>query len=387
MSEFDGIRPYNDDEVVPTMERLIQDPEFLDTVTKLAMPKVGKFFAPFIRGLVRKRIQKKARDIQSVADLQAKFEFYLRREIDRTITNLTISGLDSFDRGKASLFVSNHRDIVMDPALVNWGLYQNGFTTLRIAIGDNLLTKPFASDLMRLNKSFIVNRSATAPREKLKAAKLLSKYIHHSVLVDNENVWIAQREGRAKDGIDVSNQAIISMFALSKPKPRPFEEFIEEARIVPVTISYEYDPCDTAKAQEIYQIETHGSYTKGEHEDVKSIAMGITGFKGNVHLHFGQPLGKGFENAEQVKQHLDDEMINNYVLHPSNCIAYEMLEKKTPKVVVGEANTPFDSNDWVDERKTFSDRIATCHPLHLNTLLQGYANPVYRKLSKAANAE
>lgn len=387
MSEFDGIRPYNDEEVVPTLERLIQDPEFLDTVTKLALPKMGKYIAPITRGLVRGRLRKETQNIKTVADLQARIEGYLGREISRTITHLSVSGLETFNRGQACLFVSNHRDIVMDPALVNWSLYQNGFTTLRIAIGDNLLTKPFASDLMRLNKSFIVNRSAKAPREKLKAAKLLSKYIHHSVLEDNENVWIAQREGRAKDGIDVSNQAIISMFALSRPKTQPFEEFIEEARIVPVTLSYEYDPCDTAKAQEIYQLETHGSYTKGEHEDVKSIATGITGFKGCVHIHFGEPLAKGFESAEQVKQHLDDEMIKNYVLHPTNCIAYEMLEKRTPKVVVGEQAAAFDEGDWSAERKLFSERTAACKPEHLDTLLKGYANPVYRKLGLTANAE
>ncbi|ABD81642.1 1-acyl-sn-glycerol-3-phosphate acyltransferase [Saccharophagus degradans] len=387
MSEFDEIRPYNDSEVVPTLQRLLEDKEFLDTVAKLGLPRAGKYIAPLVRGLIRGRLQKETASIQTVADLQAKIEFYLGREINRTITHLSISGLDNFDRAKASLFVSNHRDIVMDPALVNWSLYKNGFTTLRIAIGDNLLTKPFASDLMRLNKSFIVNRSATAPREKLKAAKLLSKYIHHSVLTDNENVWIAQREGRAKDGIDVSNQAIISMFALSKPKTQPFEEFIREARIVPVTLSYEYDPCDTAKAKEIYQKETEGTYKKGEHEDVKSIATGITGFKGCVHVHFGEPLTQNFENAEQVKLHLDKEIISNYVLHPSNCIAYEMLEKRSPKVLVGEKQIAFDTADWQAERKIFADRIATCDPQYLNTLLKGYANPVYRKLSLTANAE
>lgn len=387
MSEFDEIRPYNDSEVVPTLERLIEDKEFLDTVAKFVLPNVGKFIAPVMRGVIRSRLRKESAGIRTVADLQAKIEKYLGREINRTIPHLSISGLDNFDRGNASLFVSNHRDIVMDPALVNWSLYQNGFTTLRIAIGDNLLTKPFASDLMRLNKSFIVNRSATAPREKLKAAKLLSKYIHHSVLTDNENVWIAQREGRAKDGIDVSNQAIISMFALSRPKTQPFEDFIREARIVPVTLSYEYDPCDTAKAREIYQKETHGTYTKAEHEDVKSIAMGITGFKGCVHVHFGAPLTQSFENAEQVKQHLDKEIISNYVLHPSNCIAYEMLEKRSPKVLVGEKQVAFDSGDWAAERKIFKERIAACDPDILNTLLKGYANPVYRKLGLTANAE
>ena len=140
-------------------------------------------------------------------------------------------------RDRPYLFISNHRDIAMDPAFVNWVLYQNGFKTLRIAIGDNLLTKPFASDLMRLNKCFIVNRSATSPREKLKAAKKLSAYMHHSLTQDKSNLWIAQREGRAKDSLDITNPAIISMLALNKPKQEAFGDYIASLNIVPVSIS------------------------------------------------------------------------------------------------------------------------------------------------------
>ena len=182
----------------------------------------------------------------------------MRKMIDTTVSGLSVSGLDQLSPDQSYVFVSNHRDIAMDPALVNWVLHLNQHQTLRVAIGDNLLTKPYVSDLMRLNKSFIVNRSATAPREKLKAAKHLSSYIHHSITEDRQNIWIAQREGRAKDGLDRTNSAVIGMLGLSKAKPVPLADHIKTLNIVPVSISYEYDPCDEAKAKELYMQQTHG---------------------------------------------------------------------------------------------------------------------------------
>ena len=383
MSEFDDIRPYNDDEVGPCLKRLLANTEFLDAVAHMRFPNLGRYVSFFIRGSVRKRLANEFSGVVTVEAFQSVIESYFSAIIERTVNKLSFSGLDNLPRDKAALFISNHRDIAMDPAFVNWVLYHNGFTTLRIAIGDNLLSKPFASDLMRLNKSFIVNRSATAPREKLKAAKHLSRYIHSSVLHDNENVWIAQREGRAKDGLDVSNPAIISMIALSREKSRDFSDYIREANIVPVSISYEYDPCDQAKAREVFEKENSGSYKKEEHEDVRSIARGITGYKGNVHLNFGEPLKGDFTNAEEVTKELDRQIRANYVLHPSNCIAYEMLEACSPKVSVGADKIPFCDTDWNLQRAKFKEQIATCNSRYLHTLLAGYANPVKVRLQDA----
>ncbi len=380
MSEFDAIRPYDDEQVPEVLARLMADSEFLDSIAKFKLPRVGKFLAPLARGLVKKRLHEEFNDTQTVTDFQAKIESYLDDVMERTVDELTVSGLEHLDRSRAHLFISNHRDIAMDPAFVNWNLFKNGFSTLRIAIGDNLLTKPFASDLMRLNKSFIVNRSATAPREKLKAAKLLSKYIHHSVVNDNENVWIAQREGRAKDGLDVTNPAIISMLMLNKAKPDPFEDYLRALQIVPVSISYEFDPCDEPKARELYEREKHGDYKKGEHEDVKSIAQGIVGFKGNVHLSFGEPIIRGIENAEQLTENINAAIRRNYVLHPTNCFAYEMIEKKSPKVVVGAEGQMFDNMDFDRKRESFKDRISQTNSKYHDILLRMYANPVYQKL-------
>ena len=380
-AEFDDIRPYNDSEVRPTIERLLRDNEFLDTVARLKLPRLSRWCAPLVRPLVARALRKETAGVMTVDDFQQRLEKYVRQLLDDTVTELTISGLDHLTPGKAYCFISNHRDIAMDPAFVNWVLYHNGFQTLRIAIGDNLLTKPFASDLMRLNKSFIVNRSATAPKEKLKAARKLSSYIHHSVVNDNANIWIAQREGRAKDGIDKTNPAIISMLAMSRAKPESFGDFLTRANIVPVSISYEWDPCDEFKARELTMLKRDGRYEKGEHEDVRSIAKGISGFKGHVHLAFGEPLSNTINDVDEAVAMIDQAILSNYVLHPSNCVAYEMIERKSPVVPVGSSGQLFTEIDATEARRQLQERVNACDPQWRDTFLRIYANPVYIKLN------
>ncbi|WP_096084648.1 1-acyl-sn-glycerol-3-phosphate acyltransferase [Agaribacterium haliotis] len=383
MADFDDIRPYNDDEVDQVLDRLLRDREFLDAIVRLKFGAKAMAFAALLRPLVKFAMRRVRAPIHSVADFQAAIEGHLVRVLDETTSSMSVSGLDKLDSKQSYLFICNHRDIAMDPALVNLALYRAGFGTLRIAIGDNLLTKPFASDLMRLNKSFIVNRSASKPREKLKAAKNLSAYIRHSVLEDGENVWIAQREGRAKDGLDRTNSAIISMLALSKDKKQSLSEFIAEARVVPVSISYEYDPCDADKARELYMKSEHGSYEKGEQEDVRSIARGITGYKGHVHVAFGDLLSGQFEDTDAVTAELDKQILNNYQLQPSNAIAYELLQSQPPAVAVGEAGQRFDQCAFEHEKKVFKGRLESVPVAQRDIFLQAYANPVRDRLGEA----
>ncbi len=386
MSEFDDIRPYNDDEVRPTLLRLLDDEEFLDAIVRLKFPWLSRLVVPLVRPVARAGLRKELVGVATITDFQAKIERYMQQNIESTTTSLSFSGLEHLNAGKAYLFVSNHRDIAMDPAFVNWALFKNGFQTLRVAIGDNLLTKPFASDLMRLNKCFIVNRSATAPREKLKAAKLLSSYIHHSLKVDNANIWIAQREGRAKDSRDITNPAIVSMLALNKPKVDDFGEYIQSLNIVPVSISYEYDPCDQAKARELTILAEHGRYEKAEHEDVKSIALGISGQKGGVHVAFGEPLGKQFTSVEAVAAELNRQIAANYVLHPSNCIAYSIVYGEQPIVAVGAAQKTYLQADYALAQSEFENRLRSCSTPWRERFLSIYANPVVAKLPPSSTS-
>jgi hypothetical protein len=384
MNDFDDIRPYRDDEVRPTIERMLADPELTDAVTRLKFPALHGWLGWLLKPLVRMKLAQQLAGINDVKGFQRVVAKYMDSMIRTRVRSLTVSGLEKLDKHGAYLFISNHRDIAMDPAFVNWILYHNDCNTLRIAIGDNLLTKPFVSDLMRLNKSFIVNRSAKAPREKLKAAKYLSSYIYHSICNEHSSIWIAQREGRAKDGCDKTNSAVLGMIALNKPKTEDLAEYIRKLRIVPVSISYELDPCDAAKARELYMQRTEGSYQKEEHEDVKSIAMGIAGHKGNVHLAFGDVLDGNYADTDELVAALDHQILGNYVLHATNCFAYEMLHGKVPAVNYGANNTPYDPAKLRGERAEFETRINHIPGNQRDIALCIYANSV---VSKIANAD
>lgn len=382
MNEFDDIRPYDDHEVRPTLERLLTNPELADAIARLKFPRaassMGWLFRPLVQGAMRRQM----RGVESVLGFQEVVKGYMQRMINDTTSSLTTSGLDALDPEGAYLFVSNHRDIAMDPAFVNWTLYHGGFHTLRIAIGDNLLTKDYVSDLMRLNKSFIVNRSARAPREKLKAAKKLSAYIHHSIAEDRANIWIAQREGRAKDGKDKTNSAVVGMFSLSRPKTQPFAEYIRELKIVPVSISYEWDPCDAAKARELHQQRASGSYQKAEHEDVKTIAQGIAGQKGHVHVAFGEVLESDFENNDEVVAEIDRQILDNYALHATNCLAWERLNGDLPELEYGFPPKPCSAEALGEVRQRFELHLANIPADHRALVLEMYANPVAAKLDR-----
>lgn len=381
MTDFDDIRPYRDDEVRPTLDRLLADPEFTDAVTRLRFPSANTWLGWALKPLVKAKLAQQFSSVQDVDGFQHVVEKYMASMMEKRVKALTSSGLEKLDKKTAYLFISNHRDIAMDPAFVNWVLYHNNSNTLRIAIGDNLLTKPFVSDLMRLNKSFIVNRSAQAPREKLKAAKYLSSYIHHSICNEHSSIWIAQREGRAKDGFDKTNSAVLGMIALNKPKTEDLATYIRQLRIVPVSISYELDPCDAAKARELYLQRTQGSYQKEEHEDVKSIAMGIAGDKGNVHLAFGDILDGDYTDTDELVAALDKQILGNYVLHATNCFAYEMLHNKLPAVNYGVNNTPYNPAQLTAEKAAFAARMAAIPEGQREIALGIYANPVVSKLS------
>lgn len=386
MTEFDDIRPYNDDEVRSTLDRILADAEFVDVITRLKFPRLSRFLGGLLRPLVKRVMVRQVLGVDTIVAFQHIVEKYLEASLAKTTTAITCSGLDKLDPTHAYLFISNHRDIAMDPAMVNWGLYHAKFKTLRIAIGDNLLTKPYVSDLMRLNKSFIVNRSATAPREKFKAAKKLSAYIYHSVVEEKENTWIAQREGRAKDGFDKTNSAVVGMLGLNRPKTEVYSAYIKKLSIVPVTLSYELDPCDKDKAHELYQQKTTGTYEKGQQEDIKTIAKGITGKKGHVHIAFGDVLSGEFENADAVVAEIDRQVWQNYVVHATNCFAYQ-AETPAPSdsadLYYTYPSRLFKARDCLAMQQQFNTRLNNIPEQYRDIVQTMYANPVHNKLKNS----
>jgi hypothetical protein len=380
MDTYSDIRPYNDAEVRPVLDGLLGNSEFLGALCRMRFPRVarplGWLLEPVVAGVLRRQL----RDVSDVASMQQVVKGYMDRMIEQTTSGFTVSGIEQLAAESPYLFMSNHRDIALDPAFINYSLYRSGHDTVRIAIGDNLLTKDYASDLMRLNKSFIVRRSARGPRQMLAAYKQLSSYVRMSLAQEKVPVWIAQREGRAKDGFDQTDATIIKMLAMSQVKAEEsFADFIRLLRIVPVAISYQYDPLDEAKALELYTKEHSGSYAKGEQEDVLSIARGITGQKGDVHVAYGSPLQEECKDANDVAALIDRQVIGNYVLHPSNFFAYEQLYGSFPTGLCGGEQRAFDPARYRASGVEFAARL-TAMPEHLRPyVLNMYANCIVRK--------
>ena len=316
---FHDIRPYRDDEVSQVLFNILHDNEFIDVLTKYQFPKASKYVGFLLRPVVKQVLAARIGDVSSVKEFQQLVESYMAKMINRTTTKLSCSGIENLDPEEAYLFISNHRDIAMDPAFVNWMLYHAEMETVRIAIGDNLLRKPYASDLMRLNKSFIVKRGVQG-RERLTVLMQLSQYIDHSI-VGGHSIWIAQRSGRSKDGDDRTDPALLKMLHIGQRKARSFAEQAKRLNIVPVSISYELDPCDAMKATELAALSEDGEYKKGEFEDIQSIVRGITGDKGQVHVAFGEVITADFEDDEALAAELDRQIHANYRLHATNLAA------------------------------------------------------------------
>ncbi len=375
---FADIRPYRDDEVPGVLARLCRDPEFASVLVQMRLPWLGRRCPPLARALVRLAIGRVLRGVHTVADFQRLIERNLRPHMQKVATALTVSGLERLDRTRAHVYISNHRDIAMDPALVNLMLFGHGMDTVRIAIGDNLLTKPFASDLMRINKSFIVKRAPQGRREMLAAFQQLSAYIRQSVLTEGCSVWIAQREGRAKDGIDVTETAILKMLALSRTPEQDVTQALDELRLVPVAISYEFDPCDRDKASELHAIRSQGEYRKGAHEDLQSIYRGIMGEKGAVHVAFGAPLPRGLPSAEAAAAAIDREILREYRLHATNFAAYALLHGADPGAE--RLRVALEGPGWSASERQFHARLADVPAAERDIFLAMYANPLRRRL-------
>ena len=250
-------------------------------------------------------------------------------------SGLTLSGMEALrNQSHSYLLLSNHRDIVCDPALIAYSLYKNGLDSPYICLGDNLLTSPLVVDLVKLNRAITVKRDLS-PRELLKWSKILSQVIDHLVSQEKKSVWIAQREGRAKDGKDQTHLGVLKMLGMAKDES--FLSVVQNLHILPIAISYEYDPCDALKARELYLTEKDGTYEKSSSEDIESMRIGILGFKGRVHIGFGaeltaevlasaQSLGKR-DQVSWVGQRIDQEIYRSYKNWPSHYIAYDLYHQ------------------------------------------------------------
>jgi 1-acyl-sn-glycerol-3-phosphate acyltransferase len=322
---YQEIRPYYDEEVPGAIQRLIQDDEFINAILSYRYPHASGPLGWLLKPALKLYLTKKWNNIRTVQDVQLHVASYMRKMIKTSCDKVTVSGVENLDPSQAYLFVSNHRDIAMDPALVNWCLHQRGLDTVRIAIGDNLLRKPCATELMKLNKSFIVKRSAKAPREMMKSLSQLSAYLRVS-LDEGQSIWIAQREGRAKTGEDITDPAILKMFFMEgRKRKQDFDTYMGNLNVVPVAISYQNDPCDLDKATELDAVKRLGAYEKSEFEDIQTIVKGIVGNKRHVHVAFGEPVTLSQDTPDSMAAKIDSQ------IHQAERRLYEQKIAQAPE--------------------------------------------------------
>ena len=306
VDNFDDIRPYQDAEVAGVMERLIPDPDLVGSVAAFLMPRWYRFFPVIVRMFVRQSLRRRAKGLTTISDVQVLLSGYFEQMIRRTTDGFSCSGIERLDRELPYLFIANHRDIAMDSGFMNYALWSNDFPTSQIAVGDNLFSHGFESDLMRLTKSFVVVRNEKGIKAQYAALLRTSAYIR-STLDAGHSVWISQREGRSKDGFDRTEPAILKMFMLAyrNKADESVSAWLNQVQLVPVSISYEIDPCAGMKARELYLTEREGKYEKRANEDLESIVAGILGFKGRVHLNFSKPLCADFDTVEALAVEID----------------------------------------------------------------------------------
>ena len=368
--DFESIRPYNDSEIHEVFKRLKQEKTFLKFVHYL-FPKIP--IDEIIKNLL---------NINSINQFQVEVMHSFVREIITTTSNgVTVSGIKDLSPSEHYLFISNHRDIVLDPALLNILLVENGHETCEIAIGDNLLIFPWITDLVKLNKTFVVKRNLPG-RQMLESSETLSHYIRYTITEKGQSIWIAQREGRSKDGDDRTQLSLLKMLNISGEKSIP-ENFLQ-LNVVPVSISYEYDPCDYLKAYEFQLKRDDPEYKKTQADDLLHMREGLRGEKGRMHFSFGKPLKEELKKLEVTKNKneqfqllaeiIDEQIHNSYKLWPGNFVAAD-IQSESHK---------FSDKYTKEEKKTFLDYIEKHtnmiedgdKPFIRKMLIEMYANPV-----------
>ena len=375
MSSFEDIRPYEDSEVSGVIERLVRDEEFIRFIGRWRLPLLYRFVPWFAHRLISRYLQSELGSVNSIATFQQVVEKNVSRILNKSTTGFRHEGFENLSKDKAYLFVSNHRDIAGDSMLLDYALFHSDFDTVRIAVGDNLIQREFATDLMKLNKSFFIKRAIDSKREQYAALMLSSEYIHSS-LHEGNSIWIAQSEGRAKDGIDRTDTAVIKMLTLYNRKEngrkRDFAESISDFNIVPMSLAYEFDPCDAVKARELASLEATGEYNKSEGEDLLSLVEGLGGFKGNVVLRLGNILEGTFESPEAVAAEIDRQIIDNFELFPINYWALSKVDESPYSDIWASIKDSVPTGD----SKSFEKRLEECEAGARSQWLKMYANPV-----------
>ena len=339
-NEFDEIRPYYDEEVPEIMTRLLADPVFARVLKNL-----------FADEAKIEEIRDAMAQTRNVESFQLGFMVpFLEGILKSSTRGITIGGLEHLEKDQSYLFISNHRDIVLDSALLNVEMYKYGYKSTEIAMGSNLLVYPWIEDLSRVNRSFIVKRNIPT-KQMLESSKLLSSYIRQTVTNNGNSIWIAQREGRSKDGLDLTSPALLKMLNMSNDQE--FVPGFEELRIVPMSIAYEIEPCGNEKVAELLKRQADPDFHKSEKDDLLSMVSGLKNQKGRIQIQFGAPInsealkslpkeGNINDRLKRLADYMDKQIYTNYRLFPNNYIAYDLY---------------YNCNKYVDKYSTDEQRL------------------------------
>ncbi len=374
--KFDDIRPYTDSEASDALKRVSQS----EHLTNIAEFLFGKGVDAKLRPLLA--------SLNSIDEFQAKVMADVVRSIIRkTSAGLEVSGVENVKNGRKHLLLSNHRDIVLDPSLIQLVLFENGLSTTEVAAGDNLIASPLIEDIFRSNRMVKVVRGGT-PKEKYAFSELLSEYIRSSVESDRCSLWIAHRNGRAKDGIDQTSQGVLKMLSMSGKGD--FIEDFTSLSIIPIAISYQFEPCDFLRARELYLKARDGKYVKAPGEDTESILTGVGQNKGRISLNFAPEItrdvieqcaqGSKNERFQNIGDVIDERIRKAYKLWDNNFIAYDLLHQtdKYASEYTQEAKSTFIAY----MKKGLSDIVRKDPSIEAEKLeaiyLSIYANPVCR---------
>ena len=320
--EFADMCPFSDSEFHTQMSQLVEEPMFR-CVVEYAMPGVD--YIAFKTQLLSLR----SKDEFQVQIMKP----FLEMLVKKTTTGLTLGGVENYEKGKSYTFISNHRDIVLDASFLNLSLISNDRPTSEVAIGNNLLIYDWISILVRLNKSFIVKRDLSS-HQRLEGALQLSNYVHFAITQKHESVWIAQREGRAKDSDDQTQESLLKMLGMGGERGT-FYNRLKELNLLPLSISYEYDPNDYLKAKEFLLKKKDPSFKKSQEDDLTSMSIGITGYMGHVHFEIApcvsikmselSPEASRADVVSFVKNEVDKSIHKSYRIYPCNYIAYDLI--------------------------------------------------------------
>jgi len=372
MQKFDSIRPFYDTEVNDALSDVIQHP---------MMKALMNFSFPDVADEVWKEQLKRT---HSIRDFQCNFIYQsVRKILEKSSEGLTTSGFEHLEKNTSYLFISNHRDILLDTTLLNATLFEHGLVMTASAIGDNLVKKSFLKILAKLNRNFLVLRGLS-PREMLQSSKLLSEYIKQLLLHENRSVWIAQREGRTKDGNDATNPGVLKMLGMAS-EDKNVMEYFKKIKIIPVSISYEYDPTDVLKMPQLMAEANNEIYVKEKNEDFQNILSGVLGQKKRIHIHIGKVIDSEIDTIVATEdnsnkqvlalaQAIDDAILTNYKLWPTNFIAYDILHK------TNQYSHLYTENEKSLFERRLEMRIDHDNPVLLEGFLSMYSNPVVNKL-------